>query len=108
MRTLLHGIFHSLLLNSTSRLLVLNYLAEILQKNSKRTQINADDKLLARDGFMINVLSVLQLLSVKIKLNRVNPMYPFYSCSMVSIEDDTKLRYSSKQYIEMITKIGEF
>lgn len=78
------------------------YFSAILKHNDKRTQFHADDKTLARDGFMMNVMCVLQKLSVKIKLERVDPMYPFHWESMINISKDTKLRYDETEYKEWI------
>lgn len=100
MRSILHTVFHNLLKNVESRNGVLMYFSAILKHNDKRTQFHADDKTLARDGFMINVMCVLQKLSVKIKLERVDPMYPFHWESMINISKDTKLRYDETEYKE--------
>ncbi len=100
MRTSLHSLFHNLLKNVESRNGVLMYFSAILKHNDKRTQFHADEKTLARDGFMMNVMCTLQKLSVKIKLERVDPMYPFHWESMINISKDTKLRYDENEYKE--------
>lgn len=100
MRSELHSVFHNLLKNVESRNGVLMYISAILKHNDKRTQFHADDKTLARDGFMMNVMCVLQKLSIKIKLERVDPMYPFHWESMINIAKDTKLRYDETEYKE--------
>lgn len=108
MRTLLHSVFHNLLKNVESRNGVLMYFSAILKHNDKRTQFHADDKTLARDGFMMNVMCVLQKLSVKIKLERVDPMYPFHWESMINISKDTKLRYDETEYKEWTDQLSKF
>lgn len=98
MRNQLHTIFHNLLKNVENRNNVLNYFSQILQSNEKRTQFQTDEKKLSRDGFMLNLMTVLQKLSVKIKLERVDPKYPFRDDSLVNIEKDTKLRFDETEY----------
>lgn len=106
MRSLLHRVFHNLLKNVESRNSVLYYFSAILKNNDKRSQFHVDEKALARDGFMLNVLTVLQKLSVKIKLERVDPMYPFHWESKVVIVKDTKLRFNEAEYKEWIKRFG--
>ncbi|XP_022216547.2 ubiquitin conjugation factor E4 B [Drosophila obscura] len=98
MRTHLHGIFHSLCVNASSRPKTLEYIGNILRRNERRVQFASDEKLLARDGFVINLMSVLQHLSVKIKLDRIEPNYHYMKNSEVSIEQDTKIRYNEEEY----------
>lgn len=103
MRSLLHDAFHNLLKNIESRNGVLMYFSNILKRNEKRTQFHSDEKKLSRDGFMLNVMTVLQKLSVKIKLERVDPKYPFHFESLVVIEKDTKLRFDENEYRNWIS-----
>ena len=64
-------IVHSLLITGSLREKCLDYLATILTRNTKKSQIQADEKMLASDGFMINLLTVLQNLFRKVKLEKV-------------------------------------
>lgn len=47
---------------------MLAYIAALLRNNEKRSQIRADDRALASDGFMLNLLSIMQLLSFKVHI----------------------------------------
>lgn len=47
---------------------------------------------------MLNLMSVLQQLSIKIKLSRVDHGYLQHPDCLVDIENDTKLRYSEPEY----------
>lgn len=98
MRCQMHDIFHNLLKNVESRNGVLMYFSNILKRNEKRTQFHSDEKKLSRDGFMMNVMTVLQKLSVKIKLERIDPRYPYHFESLIVIEKDTKLRFDDTEY----------
>lgn len=108
MRGQMHGVFHSLLRSTENRNQVLNYLSKIINSNEKRTQFHAEDKKLARDGFMLNVMSVLQKLSLKIKLDRIDPNYPFNDKSLITIEKDTKLRFDETEYKNWISSASKF
>ncbi|XP_017859364.1 PREDICTED: ubiquitin conjugation factor E4 B [Drosophila arizonae] len=104
MRTHMHTVFHSLCVNASSRPKTLEYISQILRHNDRRVQFASDEKLLARDGFVINLMSVLQQLSVKIKLDRIDPNFHYYSNSLVNIEQDTKIRYSEEEYKNFLAK----
>uniref|UniRef100_A0A182QL45 Ubiquitin conjugation factor E4 B n=1 Tax=Anopheles farauti TaxID=69004 RepID=A0A182QL45_9DIPT len=104
-RKVLHSIFLVLLTNQYSRFEMLNYIAAILKSNAKRIQYNADERFLAKDGFMLNFMSVLQLLSVKINLSRIDPLYPHHPESLVEIEDETKLKFSSQEYTDWLASL---
>ncbi|XP_023161123.2 ubiquitin conjugation factor E4 B [Drosophila hydei] len=104
MRTHMHTVFHSLCVNASSRPKTLEYVSQILRHNDRRVQFASDEKLLARDGFVINLMSVLQQLSVKIKLDRIEPNFHYYSNSLVNIEQDTKIRYSEEEYKNFLAR----
>uniref|UniRef100_A0A182W9V6 Ubiquitin conjugation factor E4 B n=1 Tax=Anopheles minimus TaxID=112268 RepID=A0A182W9V6_9DIPT len=106
-RKVLHSIFLVLLSNQYSRFEMLNYIAAILKSNAKRIQYNADDRFLAKDGFMLNFMSVLQLLSVKINLSRIDPLYPHHPESLVEIDDETKLKFSSQEYADWLATLKD-
>lgn len=108
MRTRLYGIFHNLLKNVESRHGVLMYFSKILKSNEKRTQSHSDEKRLARDGFMLNVMTVLQKLSIKIKLERVDPKYPFHHESLIDIKADTKLRFDETEFNKWVSSPRTF
>lgn len=103
----LFKIFHYLLANIDSRDQTLNYLAYVLKCNEKRTQLQVNEATLAGDGFMLNVLTVLQMLSVKIMLDRVDFHYPIYEEAMVNIKNDTRIKFDSQEaqaFTEMFQK----
>ncbi|XP_060521992.1 ubiquitin conjugation factor E4 B [Cylas formicarius] len=106
-RNTLHRIFHYILANQDSREPCLRYIAQLLKYNEKRAQLAMDERLLAGDGFMLNLLSVLQNLSVKIKFAKMDPMYPFHPEAMISIQNDTRLKFSSQEVGDWLEKFGE-
>ncbi|XP_030383559.1 ubiquitin conjugation factor E4 B [Scaptodrosophila lebanonensis] len=104
MRLQMHTVFHSLCVNSSSRPKTLEYISHIFRNNERRVQFASDEKLLARDGFVINLMTVLQQLSVKINLDRIEPNFPYYKNSLVHIEGDTKIRFSEEQYKSFVER----
>lgn len=104
-RTLLHRLFYVFVSNKDTREGSLKYIAELLKQNSKREQYNADERSLAQDGFMLNLMSVLQQLSVKVRLQVIDPLYPFHPQALVNIEEDTKLRFEKAEYIKHMEKM---
>jgi ubiquitin conjugation factor E4 B len=102
-RSMLHGIFLGLISHTGSRQETLKFFAEILRTNEKRIQYNADERKLARDGFMLNIMSVLQYLAVKIKLDRIDIYYPYQPDSLSSdYANDTKLRFTAQEFADWL------
>jgi hypothetical protein len=64
-RSLLHKIFYAFILYKDSRDVALKYIAQLLLLNAKRTQYSADERHLARDGFMLNLMASKLLSSIK-------------------------------------------
>lgn len=64
----MHKVFHDILLNSSSRDRLLEHISSVLRLNEKRAQLQAVELANAEDGYMLNLLSVLQLLSVKVRI----------------------------------------
>ncbi|KAJ9575045.1 hypothetical protein L9F63_007780, partial [Diploptera punctata] len=96
-RVSLHKVFHDILVCNSSREDMLNYLAALLGNNEKRAQIQVDERSLAGDGFMLNLLSIMQILAVKVKLDKVDVFYPFHPASLVDVKNDTRLRFTSQE-----------
>ena len=57
---------------------------------------------MAGDGFMLNLVSVLQLLCVKVKQDKVDPVYLYTdNCSLsLNATDDSRLMSTCKDYKE--------
>lgn len=65
---------HNLVVNMGSREPVLSYIAKMLTHNEKRCKMRVDERTIAGDGFMLNLLTVLQELSVKV----INIIFIFF------------------------------
>ncbi|XP_050347878.1 ubiquitin conjugation factor E4 B [Nymphalis io] len=96
-RNTLHSICHNILLCPEAREPFLKYFATLLQRNERRAQLQTDERSLAGDGFMLNVCSVLQLLSVRIKLERVYPLYTFQPGTWINVRDETRLYFTAQE-----------
>ncbi|CAG9857038.1 unnamed protein product [Phyllotreta striolata] len=105
-RRVQHKIFHYLMVNQDSRDACLHYIAQVLKHNEKRSQLQIEERAVAGDGFMLNLLSVMQLLSVKIKLTKVDFMYPFHPETLVNIANDTRLKFASQEVADWIKEYG--
>lgn len=57
---------HNLVLNTSSRDMILTYITKMLIHNEKRCKMRVDERTIAGDGFMLNLLTVLQELSLKV------------------------------------------
>ncbi|KPP72644.1 ubiquitin conjugation factor E4 B-like, partial [Scleropages formosus] len=94
----LFKILHSVLLNGETREAALNYMAAVVNRNVRKAQMQTDDKLVSTDGFMLNFLWVLQQLSMKIKLETVDPNYIFHPRCRLSIPvEETRLKASMEE-----------
>nr|XP_023019467.1 ubiquitin conjugation factor E4 B [Leptinotarsa decemlineata] len=105
-RSLQHRIFHFLMANQQSRDSCLNYVAKVLNFNEKRSQMRMEERTLAGDGFMLNLVSVMQLLSIKIKLNKMDFNYPFHPKALININNDTRLKFSSQEVDDWLQQLG--
>lgn len=57
---------YNLVVNVSSRDMTLMYITNILISNENRCKMRVDERTVAGDGFMLNLLSTLQELSVKV------------------------------------------
>ncbi|KAL1021148.1 hypothetical protein UPYG_G00009400 [Umbra pygmaea] len=104
----LFKILHNILLNGETREVALNYMAALVNRNVKKAQMQTDDKLVSTDGFMINFLSVLQQLSMKIKLETVDPYYIFHPhCRLQVSPEETRLKATMEELKTWLAEIHD-
>ncbi|OTF72979.1 ubiquitin conjugation factor E4 B-like protein, partial [Euroglyphus maynei] len=97
-RDLLYPIFHSLLLNQKSRARTVEFFTEALLRNSTRARLHSDEKSVASDGFFTNLTSVLQLLSVKIKREKIDPLFPLNSNNPLGVKKGvSRIKFSQSE-----------
>ncbi|XP_048766609.1 ubiquitin conjugation factor E4 B-like [Ostrea edulis] len=106
-RTELFKVMHNILVNGQSRDRALTYIATALERNSRKSQIQVDERYVAGDGFMLNLLSILQQLSVKITLDKVDTYYPFHPSSRVGIKSETRLKALPQQAEKWIKEMSK-
>ena len=80
----------------------LSGLAPALVQNSKRQQLEVNERQEAGDGFMLNLVSVLQLLCAKVKQDKVDPVYLCTDTCSLSLDttDGSRLMSTCKDYKE--------
>ncbi|ELT92164.1 hypothetical protein CAPTEDRAFT_182882 [Capitella teleta] len=107
-RSELFKLMHVLLVNGESRDAALNYISAVIARNVKRSQLQTDERVVSGDGFMVNFLSVLQQLSIKVKLEKVDPLYPNHPKSRVAVSlDDTRLKCTSQELTTWLNGPGK-
>ncbi|XP_052213480.1 ubiquitin conjugation factor E4 B-like isoform X2 [Dreissena polymorpha] len=107
LREELYKILHSLLVNGETRDAALTYIAAALDRNSKKSQIVVNDRHVAGDGFMLNLLSVLQKLSLKINVDKVDPFYICHPLCRVKLKSEARLKLSSQEADDWVRKLRE-
>ncbi|MFT7798460.1 ubiquitin conjugation factor E4 B-like [Arapaima gigas] len=104
----LFKILHNVLLNGETREAALNYMAAVVNRNIRKAQMQTDDKLVSTDGFMLNFLWVLQQLSMKIKLETVDPTYIFHPrCRLIIAMEETRLKASMEELKTWLAELHE-
>ncbi|XP_026188022.1 ubiquitin conjugation factor E4 B isoform X2 [Mastacembelus armatus] len=104
----LFKVVHNILLNGETRELALNYMAALVNYNVKKAQMQTDDKLVSTDGFMLNFLWVLQQLSMKIKLETVDPYYIFHPrCRLTVSLEETRLKATMEELKNWLAELHE-
>ncbi|GAB1289256.1 Ubiquitin conjugation factor E4 B [Apodemus speciosus] len=102
----LFKILHSILLNGETREAALSYMAAVVNANMKKAQMQADDRLVSTDGFMLNLLWVLQQLSTKIKLETVDPTYIFHPrCRITLPNDETRINATMEDVTDWLAEL---
>ncbi|KAL6483005.1 hypothetical protein MHYP_G00078770 [Metynnis hypsauchen] len=104
----LFKILHNILLNGETREAALSYMAALVNRNVKKAQMQTDDKLVSTDGFMMNFLWVLQQLSMKIKLETVDPLYIFHpKCRLNVSLEETRLKATMEELKSWLAELHE-
>lgn len=108
LRTSLHKLMHAILANPGTRDGALDFLDATLTRNAKRQQMQVDERSVAGDGFMLNVLSAMQHLSARVKLDKIDPLFFFNPKSRVNIKEDTKLNMSEGEAEEWLKGLRKY
>ena len=101
-------VIHSLLRCGDTRKNTLDFLEQLLAFNAKKTQLVTDRHSCSSDGFLLNLLTILQQLCDKVKLSTVDPLYLCQHDIRVSIEQETRIACSQKQLEEWKKDSGKF
>ena len=106
LQSTMHKVMHAILSNQSTRERCIKYLSEILSRNTSRTKMQSDRRENITDGPMINYLSVFQFLSFKVKLDKIDPYYPFSPNCLLDLNNDTRIKSTSKDVEEWIEKLS--
>jgi len=90
-RTRLFEVFHNLVLNVPSRDAALGFVGAFIQHNGRRSHLQVDENLVSSDGMAFNLLSVLQQLAVKVKVDKIDVLYIYHPKCRLNVSDDTRL-----------------
>jgi ubiquitin conjugation factor E4 B len=105
-RSELFQVVHCLVLNSGTRDAAMNFIGAFIERNSRRSQLQVNENLVCTDGMAFNMLSVLQQLAVKVKVDKIDPLYPNHPKSRLNLKDDTRLNSSSSDVMEWLAKLN--
>ena len=67
----------------------------------------ANERLIAGDGFMLNLLSVMYLLSERVDLRKVDVFYPNHPQSRLNIKEATRFKCKEQEVSEWVEKLSE-
>ena len=90
--------------------MTLQWIASALRRNEKRSMINVESRLVAGDGFFLNLAAVMHRLSLKIKLDKVDPYYPFHQQSRLNLASETKIKVNSQEnaaWLQALNSVAE-
>lgn len=105
LREELYKVVHGLLVNSETREAAMHYIATALNRNVRKSQIQVDENFVAGDGFMLNLLAVLQKLSLKISLDKVDQFYLYHPDCRMKIKSEARMNMSAQDVDEWMEKL---
>ena len=105
-KTELTAIMRVLVANIQTRQASLSYMEQVLKFNAKRAHIQSDESVLSTDGFMMNLLHVLQELARPVNKEKVEIMnlYDAKRCMIALREDEARLNCSKDQLVEWLNE----
>jgi len=101
----LFKILHAMLVNTDTREAALNWTAAAVQRNVKRSQLQSDERMVAGEGFMLNLLCVMQQLSLKIKMDKVDAYYPHHPKCRLDIKDDSRMLSTTQEAADWLEEL---
>ena len=99
-RDVMFKIMYNLLLPKETRDSILSYFANVLNLNAKKSGIQAQEEYLSSDGFMLNFLSVILDLSVKVVVDKVDRDYFQSPSCRLNFGDETRINATNEEVEE--------
>lgn len=106
-RTVVYRIFFNIFSNVGSRYALLDYITKVLMYNERRSQMHVEEKNVAGDGFMLNLLSVMQMLAAKVKLDKIDLLYPFHPFVGIDIKNDSRFVFTLEETHYWLEELGK-
>ncbi|KAL3317633.1 Ubiquitin conjugation factor E4 B [Cichlidogyrus casuarinus] len=101
-------IFRAILAKKEHRGEVTNFLVKAVKLNAAHAQMRPNERLLAGEGFMLNLSMLLLGLAAPVKLQTVDVNYLFHNdCPMKEMLDDTKLNASDEELSQYRANKGD-
>ena len=69
--------------------------------------INVESRLVAGDGFFLNLAAVMHQLSLKIKLDKVDFYYPFHPNGRINVASETKIKVDSHEGQQWLQQLNQ-
>ena len=107
-RNTLHNIIYNMLTNLSTREPTMDYLRALLRSNEKRVRLHSDERSFSGDGLLLNLLYIFQRLSVRIKFDKIDFMYPFHPGTFLDITNDTRVYFTSSQALDWVDKLSKY
>jgi len=70
--------------------------------------MQSDRRETCSDGPMLNYLSVLQMLSFKVKQDKIDPYYPYHPQALVDLKNDTRIKGDTKELDDWVLSLSMF
>ena len=97
-------IIHNCLLDPSTRSRAVAFLAAVVNANIKKSQLRANEAIVSQNGFILNVLTVLQKLSSKVKIEKVSLDYLLQPNSLLKNFDETRIKMTSEELKALCAK----
>lgn len=73
------------------------YLASVVNANARKSQLRANEAAVSENGFVLNILTVLQKLSSKVKIEKISYNYHLQNSCLLNISSETRIKMTTQQ-----------
>lgn len=90
-------IIRNCLVDLTTRDKTISYLAAVVNANARKSQLRANERAVSQNGFILNILTVLQKLSLKVKIEKISSNYHLHNSCLLSMSSETRIKMTRQQ-----------